>query len=63
MMKINEDEFKKLCAEVVSELAADEDLSKGESKLIVMIIAAIVSGKIGSRLFSEDEEIEIVKEN
>lgn len=63
MMKINEDEFKKLCAEVVSELVADEDLSKGKSKLIVMLIAAIVSGEIGSRLFSEDEEIEIVKEN
>lgn len=61
-MKINKDEFSKMCAEVISNILDDEALSKGESKVIVMLISTIVMGKITSKLFSEDEEIEIVKE-
>ena len=61
-MKISKEKFSELCAEVISDLMNDETLNKNESKVIVMLIGTIVSGKIKNKLFSEDEEIEIVKE-
>ena len=61
-MKINEARFSELCAEVISDIMNEEALSKGESKVLVMLIGTIVVGKIKTKIFSEDEEIEIVKE-
>ena len=60
-MKINEEEFSKVCAEVISDLVADEELN-GDSKVMVMLVSTMVLGKIKNKLFSETEEIEIVKE-
>lgn len=60
-MKINEDEFSRICTDIISNLVADENLP-GDSKVVVMLIATMVLGKIKNKLFSETEEIEAVKE-
>lgn len=60
-MKINEDEFLKISAEVVSDIIGDEELTS-DNKVMVMLVGTMVLGKIKRKLFSETEEIEIVKE-
>ena len=61
-MKLNRKQFLDLCAEVISNITDDAALSN-DSKIMVMMIGMIVSGRITGKLFSEDEEIEIVSDS